>query len=209
MEDRAVVRGKTSSSDCPYYEQFWQYGGGTRMLVNPVISLYMTGDDRLMRKAILDFANSRVPEGLTQGRYPSNRLQVIPPFSLFWVSMLHDYWMLRPDTAFISSLLIPASEVLYWYERHIDPALGMLGPMDWWSFVDWNDAFPGGVPDGATDGHSSVVTLQFANTLLQAADLFAYFGRVSEAAHYLLRALLATSLNSSVYRACFSPLRAT
>ncbi len=187
--------------DCPYYEQL-QYEGDTR--IQSLISLYMTGDDRLMRKAIMDFNNSRVPEGLTQGRYPSNRLQVIPPFSLFWVSMLHDYWMHRPDTSFISSLLLPASEVLYWYEKHIDPAVGMLGPMDWWSFVDWNDAFPGGIPDGATDGHSAVVTLQFANTLLQAADLFAYFGRVSEAAHY--RAL-AASLNSSVYRACFSSAR--
>ncbi|HET9278087.1 MAG TPA: alpha-L-rhamnosidase N-terminal domain-containing protein, partial [Flavitalea sp.] len=55
--------------DCPYYEQL-QYEGDTR--IQSLISLYVTGDDRLMRKAITDFYHSRVPEGLTQGRYPSN-----------------------------------------------------------------------------------------------------------------------------------------
>jgi alpha-L-rhamnosidase len=56
--------------DCPYYEQL-QYEGDTR--IQSLISLYVTGDDRLMRKAILDFYHSRVPEGLTQGRYPKQQ----------------------------------------------------------------------------------------------------------------------------------------
>ena len=84
--------------DCPYYEQL-QYEGDTR--IQALISLYVTGDDRLMRKAILDFYHSRVPEGLTQGRFPSSRLQVIPPYSLFWVSMVYDYWMHRKDDPFV------------------------------------------------------------------------------------------------------------
>ncbi len=87
--------------DCPYYEQL-QYEGDTR--IQSLISLYNTGDDRLMRKAINDFFNSRLPMGLTQGRFPSSRLQVIPPFSLFWVSMLHDYWMLRQDDDFSKNI---------------------------------------------------------------------------------------------------------
>ena len=52
----------------------------------------------------------------------------------------------------------------------------MLGPMPWWGFVDWADAFGNGVPAGATDGHSAVITLQYVYTLQQAADLFGYFG---------------------------------
>lgn len=183
--------------DCPYYEQL-QYEGDTR--IQSLISLYNTGDDRLMRKAIHDFYDSRVPDGLTQGRFPSSRLQVIPPFSLFWVSMLYDYWMHCSDTAFLKRYLDAAGLVMNWYERHIDPAYGMLGPMDWWSFVDWDDAFPGGVPDGATNGHSSVVTLQYAYTLRQAAALFAYFGRNGEAAHYRK---LADGLSRATYQRCF------
>jgi hypothetical protein len=187
--------------DCPYYEQL-QYEGDTR--IQSLISLYNTGDDRLMRKAINDFYISRVPTGLTQGRFPSSRLQVIPPFSLFWVSMLHDYWMIRQDDAFLKKYLDAANLVLKWYEQHIDPAKEMLGPMDWWSFVDWNDAFPGGTPPGANDGHSAVISLQYAYTLRQAAQLFNYFGRKEDGSHYLK---LADELSKSVYEHCFNKVK--
>lgn len=183
--------------DCPYYEQL-QYEGDTR--IQSLISLYNTGDDRLMRKAINDFFNSRVPEGLTQGRFPSSRLQVIPPFSLYWVSMLHDYWMIKGDDAFLNKYLDAANLVLKWYEQHIDSAQGILGPMKWWSFVDWNDAFPGGTPPGAMDGHSSVITLQYVYTLRQAAQLFDYFGRKEMSKHYVE---LADRLAKNTYQKCF------
>lgn len=183
--------------DCPYYEQL-QYEADTR--IQALISLYNAGDDRLMRKAINDFYHSRVPEGLTQGRYPSSRLQVIPPFSLFWVSMLYDYWMHRKDDVFIEKYLDAAAIVLKWYEQHIDRNQGMLGPMKWWNFVDWNTAFPNGVPDGATDGHSSILSLQYAYTLHQAAPLFAYFGRKEASNHY---SRLAVQLAKKTYEHCF------
>lgn len=183
--------------DCPYYEEL-QYEADTR--IQALISLYNTGDDRLMRKAIHDFYLSRVPEGLTQGRYPSSRLQVIPPFSLFWVSMLYDYWMHRKDDAFLQQYIDAAAGVLKWYETKIDASKEMLGPMKWWNFVDWNNAFPNGVPDGANDGNSAVVTLQYAYTLEQAAGLFSYFGRKELADHY---EKLAQSLARSTYSHCF------
>lgn len=187
--------------DCPYYEQL-QYEADTR--IQAFISLYVTGDDRLMRKAINDFYTSRVPEGLTQGRFPSNRLQVIPPFSLFWVSMLYDYWMLRRDNAFLQQYLMAARGVLDWYEKKMDHTMQMLGPMPWWNFVDWNTHFPNGTPDGATDGNSAVISLQYAYTLEQAAALFAYFGHTTEAAHY---ATLAKTIASGTYRHCFDKNR--
>lgn len=45
--------------DCPYYEQL-QYEGDTR--IQSLISLYVTGDDRLMRKALLDFFTHVCPK---------------------------------------------------------------------------------------------------------------------------------------------------
>ena len=187
--------------DCPYYEQL-QYEGDTR--IQSLISLYNTGDNRLMKKAINDFFNSRVPDGLTQGRYPSSRLQVIPPFSLFWVSMLHDYWMHCSDQEFLKKYLDGANIVLKWYEQHIDSTKKMLGPMPWWNFVDWNDQFPGGTPDGANDGNSAVITLQYVYTLRQAAGLFDYFGENEKAHHYLQ---LANMLAKSTYERCFDKTR--
>lgn len=187
--------------DCPYYEQL-QYEGDTR--IQSLISLYVTGDDRLMRKAIHDFYCSRVPEGLTQGRYPSNRLQVIPPFSLYWVSMVYDYWMHRKDDVFVLQYFTAIRGVLDWYEKHIDQQKNMLGPMQWWGFTDWNHAFPGGTPDGATDGNSAVITLQYAYTLQQAAALFTAYGKQAEAQHY---SQLAATLNKGAYALCFNAAR--
>ncbi|HLR36731.1 MAG TPA: hypothetical protein VK084_01695, partial [Chitinophagaceae bacterium] len=186
---------------CPYYEQL-QYEGDTR--IQALISYYNTGDDRLARKAINDFYLGRVPSGLTQGRFPSNKLQVIPPYSLFWISMLYDYWMHCPDAGFVSQYLDAAEGILKWYERHIDEQYGMLGSMKWWNFVDWNKAFPGGTPNGATDGHSSVITLQYAYTLKQASKLFTDYGRDEKAKHY---SELAASLAKETYRHCFDKKR--
>jgi len=187
--------------DCPYYEQL-QYEGDTR--IQALISLYVSGDDRLMRKAITDFFDSRVSEGLTQGRYPSNRLQVIPPFSLYWVSMIYDYWMHRKDDDFIRQNLFAIKGVLDWYEKRIAHDKQMLGPMQWWNFVDWNTHFPNGVPDGATDGNSSVLTLQLAYTLQEAAALFSYYDDTLAAGHYTH---LADTLNAQTYKWCFDPVK--
>lgn len=189
--------------DCPYYEQL-QYEGDTR--IQALISLYMTGDDRLVRKAINDFHNSRVPEGLTQGRFPSNRLQVIPPFSMYWVSMIHDYWMHRRDDAFVRKYLSGMRGVLDWYEAHIDKQKNMLGPMKWWNFNDWvrGGGWQNGTPPGATNGHSAVLTLQLVYTLNQAAKVLAFYGYEREAERYLR---LAGDLATGTYQNCFDARR--
>jgi alpha-L-rhamnosidase len=62
--------------------------------------------------------------------------------------MIHDYWMLRKDDPFIRQFLPAVRVVLDWYEGHVDTAMGMLGPMPWWGFVDWADAFGDGQPPG-------------------------------------------------------------
>ncbi|HLX90592.1 MAG TPA: alpha-L-rhamnosidase N-terminal domain-containing protein, partial [Puia sp.] len=113
--------------DCPYYEQL-QYVGDTR--IQAQISLYVSGDDRLMKKAISDIGNSFIPDGLTQSRYPSRDMQLIPTFSLWWVCMIHDFWMQRKDDAFIRSHLDGIVSVIEWYKRHIADN-GMLGSLSW------------------------------------------------------------------------------
>ena len=67
----------------------------------------MSGDDRLMRQAITHFDDSRIPEGITASRYPSDLGQYIPTFSLFWVAMVHDYWMHRDDSCLRSTVFMP------------------------------------------------------------------------------------------------------
>ena len=192
--------------DCPYYEQL-QYTGDTR--IQALISLYVTGDDRLMRKAILDYDHSRFNDGLTQSRYPSADFQVIPTFSLFWVCMVHDYWMHRQDDAFVKSMLPGMLAVLNWHEQRIAKT-GLNGPLEWWDFVDWSDwknakdETAGGVPAGARKGGSSILSLQQAYTYFRAGDLLAYYGQNERAEHYRE---LARKLNKAVYAQCWDASR--
>jgi alpha-L-rhamnosidase len=165
--------------DTPYYEQL-QYVGDTR--IQALLSLYIAGDDRLMRNAIELFDQSFMGEGLTHSRYPSNITQLIPPYSLFWIAMLHDHWMLRDDHSWLRRFLPNMRTVLAWYEGRVD-ATGLVGGAPWWNYVD-SPAFPRGVPPGADDGNSVVVTLQFAYALRQAAELEAALGEADNTRRY-------------------------
>ena len=190
--------------DCPYYERL-QYVGDTR--IQALISLVASGDDRLMRNAIDLIDRSRISEGLTQERYPSNSPAIISTFSLFWVDMVHDHWMYRGDEGLVRGSMPGISNVLDWFTARIDPRTGMLGPLDYWTFVDWTDQWPwndaagiGGEPDGTRTGGSSIVTLQFAETLGNAADLCRAIGENDLADRYAERA---HALNEAVLKLCW------
>lgn len=194
--------------DCPYYEQL-QYVGDTR--IQALISLYVSGDDRLMRNAIELYDRSRIPEGLTQSRYPSFSPQLINTFSLFWVDMLHDYWRHRSDDTFLRGRLTGLHAVLGWFEAKIDPVTGLLGALPYWTFVDWakewgwNEAAgTGGEPAGAHTGGSSIVTLQYAGTLRRAAELCRALGQPDRASHY---EQVAAGLIAAVNRHCWDAQR--
>jgi hypothetical protein len=196
--------------DCPYYERL-QYVGDTR--IQALISLYVAGDDRLMRQAITMLNSSRIGEGLTLSSYPSNATQkVIPPFSLYWVDMIYDYSMLRSDADFVRQFLPGVIGVLDWYERHIDKQTGMLGKTPYWSFVDWAKEWAwdtkkneGGVPlGGGIDGESAITTLQFVYTLQHAATIFNAQGKSDQATYY---SQLATKISKAVYKNCWAEKR--
>ena len=170
--------------DTPYYEQL-QYVGDTR--VQALISLYMSGDDRLVRQAIDHFDVSRIPEGLTTSRYPSALPQIIPPFSLIYVLMVADYDRHRDDVAFVRQRLAGIRGILDWYSERID-STGMLGPMPYWNYLDWANGWDGGVPPGAIDGHSAAIALLYAYALARASELETHVGGAAMAAEYRRRA---------------------
>jgi len=182
--------------DCPYYEQI-QYVGDTR--IQALISLYVSGDDRLMRNAIQQFNNSIIPEGLTMCRAPTHVGQVIPTFSLYWVAMVHDYFQHRDDPSFLKQFLPGIRSVLNWYAERIDETK-MLGPLDWWNFADWANGFPNGIPGGADNGNSALLSLTYVYALDYAADLFSHFGLEDESTMYASRA---SSLKRAVYERCY------
>ena len=180
--------------DCPYYEQL-QYVGDTR--IQALISLYVSGDARLMRKAIELFDDSRMAEGLTMSRYPDHTGQVIPPYSLMWVMMVYDYLMHTGDAAFVRERLDGVRAVLDWYQRH-ELANGLVGPTPYWNYVDWTPEWPwdnelriGGVPP--LEGGSAIISGQYAMALRAAGEVFAALGIAEEAGKYTARASAVTA----------------
>lgn len=193
--------------DCPYYEQL-QYLGDTR--IQALVSLYVSGDDRLMKNAIRQFDQSRTEEGLTQSRYPSNMKQTIPPFSLFWIGMLHDYHMLGNDHKFVEGFLPGVAKILDWHQQYVNEQ-GMLSKMPYWNFVDWPKEWPwkgneniSGIPNSALTGNSAVLTLQYVYALNYAADLYRSSGRLREAETY---EQLAQKLKQATYVSCWDSKR--
>ncbi len=180
----------------PYYEQL-QYIGDTK--IEALISIYVSGDDRLMRKALKQFDESRIPEGLTQSRYPSYIVQVIPPYSLIWVNMVHDYYMYRDDPQFLKQFLPGIRGVLEWFAAKVDDT-GMPTGLEWWNFTDWSPGFQNGIPPGADNGYSADISLQYVMALENAIDLFRYFGWDYEVKRY---SDLADQVKQSVVKHCF------
>ncbi len=161
--------------DCPYYEQL-QYVGDTR--IQALISLYVSGDDRLMRKALQVFDDSRIP-----GRPDPEPLPVLEPPGdppLFSVLDRHDPRLLDASGRPGFCPIIPTG-------RSIGPRLARRstctraecsGARPWWNFVDWPDEWNwdvekriGGVPSLDSEGRSSILSLQLVYALQLAADL--------------------------------------
>jgi len=158
--------------DCPYYEQL-MYVGDTRM--EALTTYLLTHDDRLPRKAIRLFDQSRVHEGFTQSRFPSHHRQIIPPFSLWWIGMVHDFWRWRDDRAFVAARLPGVRGVLETF-HHSRDARGLISAPNGWNFCDWVPGWTWGIPPDGNDGTSSILNLQYAYALRQKAELEADFG---------------------------------
>lgn len=167
--------------DTPYYEQL-QYSGDTR--IQEMISYAVTGDDRLARQAIRALDDSRIPAGITASRYPSQLPQYIPPFSLLWIDSLHDYYMNRPDAAFVKEILPGARTVLQWFAGYQQED-GVLGKLPWWSFIDWVDTqTTKDFPSYDAKNESCLTTMQYIGALEDAIDLEKAVGSSEYAAIY-------------------------
>lgn len=152
--------------DCPFYEQL-MYAGDTRL--ECLVTYTSTRDDRLPRKALRLFDYSRTTDGFTPSRYPSRARQIVPPFSLWWVAMVHDYMYWRDDLPFVRSLLPGTRAVLDAFHALRD-ADGFVHSPECWNFIDWVPEWKGGIPPGGAPGQICVpLNWQYVYTLQLAA----------------------------------------
>jgi hypothetical protein len=164
--------------DCPYYEQL-MYVGDTRLEV--LTTFATTTDDRLPSKALLMFDLSRRPSGLTQARYPARVLQVIPPFSLWYVGMAHDAMMWRGERCNLMDRMGAVRSILDAYRRQIDDNGLVVAPLGWNTF-DWVPNWPAGIPADAHTGINASACFLTAMAMRLGAELEEYAGEPALAA---------------------------
>jgi hypothetical protein len=169
--------------DCPYYEQL-QYSFDTRLQM--LFTYYVSGDTRLGLKTIDDFHRSMLPEGIIQSRYPTNYPQVIPTFSISWLSMLMDYYDQTADLAILERYRPTAEHILLWFRRK-KGAAGLIENLGYWNFVDWapewNDTH--GSPRAAFKGPSTIQNLMYLYGLRLLGRILGLLGFRDLAAYYL------------------------
>jgi hypothetical protein len=163
--------------DCPHYEQM-QYAGDT--MITSKLAMFTTGDYRLSRQALYHFDWSRLSDGLTQARFPSRLVQIIPAWSIHWITNIKDYFNCTGDRATVQDLLPGVRSVLDWYRRHTD-ADGLPAKMPFWNITDWCPWWSRGVVPGADAGPTCIHAAQYINALDEAAFLLRHFNRTAEA----------------------------
>lgn len=125
----------------------------------------LTGDETLYRNAVLDFANSLVPWGLTQSRFPADLEQFSPAYSLIFIRFVRDYVARTGDLSVLPMVQTALDSVLTWFVNQINDR-GVLEVQNHLDFVDhlyWprREEF-----DGLTGDRSSCVhTCFFINAL--------------------------------------------
>ena len=185
-------------TDCPYYEQL-QYLGDTR--IQALVSLFNSGDDRLLRNYLHQADMSRNAEGITMGRAPSELPQYITPYALHYIYALHDYLMYGNDPDFVFDLVSGAEQIMKYFERYTLED-GRVSGLPGWNFTDWcyNPGWRLGVPQPADDGATSILDLQLLLAYQMLGHIEQIMGNEFMAGRYAEKeASLASAIQSSYW----------
>lgn len=148
--------------DCPYYEQL-QYAMDSRLMM--LFTYFVSADDRMPRRTILDFYNSRQPSGMLQSRYPSMQPQVIPSFALYWIDMIAEHYEFNCDPNIIVSYRPAIIELLDWYhERLTDDGIIGVTSNRFWTYFDWVEAWALGAPPESMDRPMYLLSFMYAHS---------------------------------------------
>jgi hypothetical protein len=169
--------------DCPYYEQL-MYVGDTR--IQCLMTYASCTDHRPAIKALQMFDRSRRNfNGLTTDSVPGTG-KFIPPFSLLWIGMVHDFARYRDERGVVRSLMPGVRSVLERLLAERGAGDGPIRSPAGWNFIDWSEApFRFGVPPGGeAGGLNASLNLLLLAALRQTAELEEHLGEPELAARW-------------------------
>ena len=183
-----------------YYEQM-MYVADSK--IHALVNLCLSGDPVWLKNAIEQFGFSQAPSGVITGCYPVKGPMHHTNFTLYWIDMMHDYMMYCPeDKEFLLQYVNGIRSAFDLFENGMLEN-GLIGNTIGKCFIDWYNepAFPGQRSwPGSANGNSAIITLQYATTLIYAAEILEYLGLPSEAKLYRERA---EKVKKTVYQLCW------
>lgn len=144
---------------------------------------FFSGDDQLLRNALIQADQSRIPEGLIRTRYPSDDRLLHITDALTWIGTLQDYLLYKGDKALAKQLFPGVRSILDWVDRYSDPATGLLGNMP------YKDSLPLAPLSG-----------QYLYALRQAAAIAGYSEKPADSLSW---SRTADKLREVLYQQCF------
>lgn len=179
--------------DCPFYEQL-QYIMDTRSEI--LYTYSVSADDKLARQAIEAFMDSQQPDGLLNSCSPSNTLNIIPGYSIYFIATLFDHMMYFDDKDLLKRSLPTIKRILNFFNSNcrsdglIDVIGGIDAPNPRWSFIDWTPEWKQtrGVPPAINQGPLTMESLLAVMGYQYAAQICDHLGESSTAKQYRVHA---------------------
>ncbi len=166
-----IIGSQEAFLDCPQREK-GQYLGD--MTVTALSHSYISGDHRLYRKALKDFADSTFICPGMMAVAPGAFMQEIADYSLMYPLQLLRYYHLTGETDFVRELL-PTAEGVVDYFHQYERADGLLENVkDKWNLVDW--------PDNLRDGYDFSLTKPIGEGCHNVLNAY-YYGAREEINH--------------------------
>lgn len=184
--------------DCPYYEQE-QYLMDSRMQI--LYTYYVSGDDRLARRLLQDFASVQMPDGIFLARTPDILPQIIPGFALYYVFILFDNYNHFGDISLVKKYMPNVCKLLQYFSNQLSEK-GLVKRSGFWNFIDWASGWEElyGTPSGEDNDELTIYTLMYATALKRAAVLQEALGNKAGAHEFIIEA---NALIENAKKYCF------
>lgn len=165
---KSTVRTGVQESyiDCPTREK-GQYSGD--LAVTSLTHLYLSGDARLLKKALDDWMRSGfITDGL-MAVFPSALMQEIADYSLLFPMVALRYWEHTGDKEFLNSAYLAGKRVLAVYEKYARDDGLLVHVTEAWNLVDWpknlRDDYDFPVDSPVGDGAHNVINAFYAGAV--------------------------------------------
>lgn len=164
-------------TDCPWRERA-QWWGDAR--VESLVNYYCFGDTALMRRALVQAAESQDAEGIVHGVFPTDwdggRL---PSFSLMWVYSLWEYYMFTGDSSLFVQMMPVIDRLMGFFQTRMSDEGGLLKDVPYWVFIDWAPGM-----EVQRFGVSGPLNCLYYRALVATADIARVSGDAEKAARY-------------------------